>query len=211
MEVILTKEVLGLGDPGQVVTVKKGYGRNYLIPQGMAVEATKKNMASIKAQSSRIVAAQTREAEALKSEAEKLEGVVLAVKVKSGEGGKLYGSVTNMDLAASLAQQGFEIDRRRILLEAPIKRLGDHPFKIKLHPQVVVDLTVKVESEDEEKPAKEQAEAAEAVAAEPEAAAAEDQAPAPKAEAKGKGKKAAEQAEEPEASAEAAEKTPAEE
>ena len=208
MQVILTKEVLGLGDPGQVVTVKKGYGRNYLIPQGIAVEATKKNMASIKAHSARIAAAQAREAEAIKSDADKLAGVVLAIKVKSGEGGKLYGSVTNMDLAAALEKQGFEIDRRRILLETPIKRLGDHVFKVKLHPQVVVNLTVTVEAEEAEKPAEVQAEAAEAPAT-------EEQAPAPEAEAKAKGKKkgkkAAEQAEEAPESAEAAEKTPAEE
>lgn len=201
MEVILTKEVLGLGDPGQVVTVKKGYGRNYLIPQGVAIEATKKNMALIKAQSTRIVAAQTREAETLKSEAKKLEGVVLAIKVKVGESGKLYGSVTNMDLAAALAQQGFEIDRRRILLEDPIKRLGDHPFKIKLHPQVVVDLTVKVE---DAKPAKKQTKTAESPAAEGEEATL-------KAEAGEKGEKADGQAVQPETTAEAAEKTPAEE
>lgn len=163
MQVILTKEVLGLGDPGEIVKVKPGYGRNYLIPQGMAIEATKKNLAMIEAEQKRIQKRLAAEAEKMRSESQRLEEVSLVIKAKAGETGKLYGSVTNMDLAKALAEQGIEIDRRRIILEAPIKSLGEHPFRVKLHPHVVVDMVVTVESETpppEEKPAEEAAEAA---------------------------------------------------
>lgn len=186
MQVILTKEVLGLGDPGQIVKVKPGYGRNYLIPQGMAIEATKKNLSQVEAEKTRLEAQLVRDAEKVKSEAEGISGVSLTLTAKSGEAGKLFGSVTNMDLAKALAEAGFDIDRRRILLEAPIKQLGTHDFKIKLHPHVVVDLSVTVEPEagDEpapaEKPQEAQAEAedAEAVEAEAVEAQAGEEAPA---------------------------------
>ena len=150
MQVILTTEVLGLGDPGEVVNVKNGYGRNYLIPQGMAIEATKKNIAQVEEARVRIAAQTAKEAEKVKSEADKLAGVALSIKVKTGEGGKLYGSVTNMDIAKLLAEQGYDIDRRRIILETPIKQVGQCGFKVKLHPQVSVDLGILVEAEEPE-------------------------------------------------------------
>ncbi len=146
MQVILTKEVLGLGDPGQIVHIKDGYGRNYLIPQGFAIEASKKNVALVEAEQKRIAAQMAREAEKVRGEAGRLEALKLTIAVKAGEGGKLYGSVTNLDLVRLLAEQGVEIDRRRIRLEAPIKKVGSHPFKIKLHPPVTVELAVMVEA-----------------------------------------------------------------
>ncbi len=145
MKVILTKEVLGLGDPGEVVEVKDGYGRNYLVPQGLAITATKKNMVAVEAERKRIAAQQAREAERVKAEAERINNLTLVIKAKSGEGGKLYGSVTNMDIAKVMADAGVEVDRRRILLEQPIKRLGSHPVKVKLHPQVIIEVMVAVE------------------------------------------------------------------
>ncbi len=164
MKVILTQEVLGLGDPGDVVTVKNGYGRNYLLPRGMALQATKKNLAMIEAERKRITQAQAREAEKVKDEADALAGTEVTIEARAGETGKLYGSVTNMDVAQALAQAGFEIDRRRILMDAPIKSLGRHQLEVKLHPQVVVDITVNVVSNqpapepDAEAPAQDQAE-----------------------------------------------------
>jgi len=213
MKVILTKEVLGLGDPGQVVTVKKGYGRNYLVPQGMAIEASHKNVAVVRAQTARIAAAQAREAEKIRSEAGNLSSVVLSLKVKAGEGGRLYGSVTNMDLAAALARQGFEIDRRRIILEAPIKRVGEHPFKVKLHPQVVVELKVTVEADATmvEPAEAKQAPVAEAPAAEPAPETEEAEAAAPKPKTKGKAKKSAKKEAQAEPGSEAAPETKSEE
>jgi large subunit ribosomal protein L9 len=173
MKVILTKEVLGLGDPGEIVTVKNGYGRNYLIPRGLAIEATKKNMALVEAERQRIQRQQAREAEKRRQEAAALEGLSVTIVKRAGETGKLYGSVTNQDIARALAELGHDIDRRRIIMEGPIKSLGTHVVQIKLHPQVVVDLTVVVET-TEPLPAKEPP------------AEAEDQAE-PQAEAEGQG------------------------
>jgi large subunit ribosomal protein L9 len=145
MEVILTSEVLGLGDPGEVVQVKNGYGRNYLIPQGMALEATKKNIKVVESEKKRILAGQNREAEKVRKEANKLAGVQVKVTARAGEGGKLFGSVTNMQIAAALAEQGHDIDRRRILMpEGPIKRLGNFTLRVKLHAQVLVDIELEV-------------------------------------------------------------------
>ncbi len=173
MKVILTKEVLGLGDPGEIVTVKNGYGRNYLIPRGLAIEATKKNVALVEAERQRIQRQQAREAEKRRQEAAALEGLSVTIVKRAGETGKLYGSVTNQDIARALAELGHDIDRRRIIMEGPIKSLGTHVVQIKLHPQVVVDLTVVVET-TEPLPAKEPP------------AEAEDQAE-PQAEAEGQG------------------------
>lgn len=167
MQVILTQEVLGLGDPGDVVTVKDGYGRNYLLPQGIAMLASDKNVATLEAERKRIAAAQASEAERVRGDAAKLEGVSVTVAARAGETGKLYGSVTNMDLAAALAELGHDIDRRRILLEAPIKQLGDYQVEVKLHPQVVVQIAVSVEAQLDEEQLKAAAEAAKAEAVEP--------------------------------------------
>ncbi|CAO0821757.1 Large ribosomal subunit protein bL9 [Desulfarculales bacterium] len=147
MKVILTKEVLGLGDPGEVVEVKDGYGRNYLVPQGVAIAATKKNVAAVEAKQKRIAVAQAKEVERIQGDAQKLTGVGVTIVARSGEGGKLYGSVTNMDVAKALADAGHDIDRRRILMKQPIKRLGEHLIKVKLHPQVVVEVNVVVAPE----------------------------------------------------------------
>jgi large subunit ribosomal protein L9 len=170
MDLILTKEVLGLGDPGDLVTVKNGYGRNYLIPQGMALEATKKNVTFLEAERKRIAAKHASEADKVRQEADKLSGVQVTVTARAGETGKLYGSVTNMDLAAALAELGHDIDRRRIMLEAPIKQLGAYPVKIKLHAQVIVEIQAIVESESGEAEAAAQAAEAQAAPAEAEAA-----------------------------------------
>jgi large subunit ribosomal protein L9 len=146
MKVILTKEVLGLGDPGEIVQVKDGYARNYLVPQKLAIAATKNNMAQVEAERRRIALAQAKEAEQMVSLAQKLRSLTLQLSARAGEGGRLYGSVTNMDLAGLLSGLGYEIDRRRIIME-PIKKLGTHTFKVKLHSQVTVDLSFTVTGE----------------------------------------------------------------
>ncbi len=177
MKVILTEEVLGLGDPGEVVDVKKGYGRNYLIPRGIAIEATKKNISRIEVEQARYQAKAAREADKVKSEADALSAVSLTVQARAGETGKLYGSITNMDLAAALAEKGFELDRRRIIMEeGPLKDLGEHSIKVKLHPHVVVEIPVLVEAaEGSAQPGQpEQAEAVEAASDETAAPEAEE-------------------------------------
>jgi large subunit ribosomal protein L9 len=166
MKVILTKEVLGLGDPGEVVEVKDGYGRNYLVPQGLAIAATKKNVATVEAEQKRIAVSQAKEAARIQGDAAKLTGVGVTIVTRAGEGGKLYGSVTNMDVAKALADAGHDIDRRRILMEQPIKRLGEHLIKVKLHPQVVVEVKVVVEPEAGAAPVAESQVAQEAAAEE---------------------------------------------
>jgi large subunit ribosomal protein L9 len=176
MQVILTKEVLGLGDPGEVVTVKNGYGRNYLLPRKMALEATKKNLASVEAERVRIMGQQAREAEKVQGDADALSGVAVTIKARAGETGKLYGSVTNMDVAAALAAKGFDIDRRRILMDGPIKSLGAQDLRVKLHPQVVVEIKVTVEPDAPIEP-KAPAEPQEAEEAASEEAQAQDAAP----------------------------------
>ncbi|MCF8031444.1 MAG: 50S ribosomal protein L9 [Desulfarculaceae bacterium] len=185
MKVILTQEVLGLGDPGEVVLVKNGYGRNYLIPKGLALMATNKNIKALEAERQRIEAAAARQADKVKGDADKLAGIKVELTARSGEGGKLYGSVTNMQIAAALAELGHDIDRRRIIMEdGPIKALGSYTLPVKLHPQVVVDIQVEVISEagDEpveeaapaEEPAEEQTEAPAEAEAEAEVEAAEE-------------------------------------
>ncbi|MGD9124072.1 MAG: 50S ribosomal protein L9 [Desulfarculaceae bacterium] len=166
MKVILTQEVLGLGDPGQIVTVKNGYGRNYLIPQGMALEATSHNLVQIEAERKRLEAELANEAEKHRSEAEKLADVSLTLTAKAGPGGKLYGSITNMDIAKTLAKQDIEIDRRRIILEGPLKQVGSYKVKVKLHPHVFAEFEVKVEAEGGMEPPADQDQAAAAEAAE---------------------------------------------
>jgi large subunit ribosomal protein L9 len=156
MKVILTKEVLGLGDPGEIVQVKDGYARNYLVPQKLAIVATKNNMAQVEAERKRIASAQAKEAEQMTSLADRLRALPLQLEVRAGEGGRLYGSVTNQDVAKSLAALGYEIDRRRIIME-PIKKLGDHTIKVKLHPQVTAELQIKIKT-GEESPAQEEKE-----------------------------------------------------
>ncbi|MBU1274548.1 MAG: 50S ribosomal protein L9 [Proteobacteria bacterium] len=175
MKIILTQEVLGLGDPGEVVQVKNGYGRNYLIPQGVALMATNKNIKVLEAERQRIEASQARQAEKFKAEAQTLTGIKVRVEARSGEGGKLYGSVTNMQIAEALAAQGHDIDRRRIIMEdGPIKKLGTYTLPVKLHPQVVIEIELEVYPEASQAPET----APKASKAASEEAADEDEAPA---------------------------------
>jgi large subunit ribosomal protein L9 len=164
MEVILKEDIPSLGSRGDVVKVADGYGRNYLLPRKLALQATDGNKAVIeqmKASAARRSATEKAGAEQLVT---KLEPLSLAFTRKAGEHGHLFGSVTSSDIAAELAAQGIEIDRRKILLHEPLKSLGEFKVPIKLHREVTAQLTVKVESDaTEEAPA---APAAEEAAAE---------------------------------------------
>jgi large subunit ribosomal protein L9 len=145
MKVILTKDVLGLGDAGEIVQVKNGYARNYLVPKAMAIAANKDNVAQVEAEKKRIQAQQAKLAGEMQALGKAISSLALKLTARAGDAGKLYGSVTNMDVAALLASLGHEIDRRRIIMD-PIKKLGAHKIKVKLHPTVTLDLTVLVES-----------------------------------------------------------------
>jgi len=169
MEVILKEDVDNLGHRGDVVKVAEGYGRNFLLPRKLAMQATDANKAVIeqmKSASARRSATEKAQAEEVVA---KLAPVALSFTRKSGENGQLFGSVTSADIAAALEAKGFEVDRRKIQLADPIKTVGDYEVAIKLYREVTAHVKVKVQAEATEEVA------AEAPAAEPvaEAAAAE--------------------------------------
>ena len=169
MEVILKQDVEDLGHRGDVVKVADGYARNYLLPKKFALQATEANKAVIeqmKASAARLSAAEKTVAEEL---AAKLALVALSFTRKSGEEGRLFGSVTSADIAAELATKGFEIDRRKIVLPEPLKTVGETGVSIKLHREVVAEIKVAVVAEATEEAAAEaapKAPAAEETAAE---------------------------------------------
>lgn len=147
IEVILRDDVPNLGKIGQVVRVKPGYARNYLFPRGLAVEANRKNLHVLE-HHKRVIAAQAeRERKAAQTVAQKLSGLKLTVQARAGEEGRLFGSVTNLDVERLLADKGFQVDRRRIELEEPIKQLGTYPIVIQVGRDVraTVELTVSAE------------------------------------------------------------------
>jgi large subunit ribosomal protein L9 len=147
MEVILREDVKSLGKAGEMVRVKPGYARNYLLPHGLAFEATEGNKKRIAAETrARGVRSQAERAEAERAAAE-LSAVTVTLTGKAGEEGKLFGSITAQDIAAALAAQGHEVDRRRIELEHPIKTLGQHPVRVRVHPEVHAEVRVSVVAE----------------------------------------------------------------
>lgn len=148
MRVILTQEVKKVGKKGEVVTVAEGYGRNYLIPRGFAVEATDSNMRSLQhEQTVKQEKVQKEEREA-KAQAESLSKLLVTIKAKTGEGGRLFGSVTAQDVANAISDAaGFAIDKRRIELPDPIKALGQYVIPVKLYQGVNAEVTVKILAE----------------------------------------------------------------
>jgi large subunit ribosomal protein L9 len=147
MEVILKEDVHNLGSRGDVVKVAEGYGRNYLLPRKLAIEATTANRAVIeqmKAASVRRVAREKGDAETI---AKQFAGVELTFTRKSGEKDQLFGSVTSADIARELESKGIEVDRRKIQLDEPLKTVGDHTVNIKLHKEVLVPVKVKIQKE----------------------------------------------------------------
>ncbi|PKO91730.1 MAG: 50S ribosomal protein L9 [Betaproteobacteria bacterium HGW-Betaproteobacteria-1] len=145
MQVILLEKVANLGNLGDVVKVKDGYGRNFLIPQGKAKRATEANKAEFEARRVELEKQQAALLDAAKARGEKLAGYMLQVTQKAGVDGRLFGSVTNGDIAEALNAQGFEVSKSEIRMpEGPLKTVGDHPVSIALHHDVVVEITVSV-------------------------------------------------------------------
>jgi large subunit ribosomal protein L9 len=148
MQVILRERVDNLGNPGDVVEVKPGYGRNYLIPRGLAYEATQANVRRLEADRARV---ERKDAETLndaRQRAARFEGVSLTFHARAGQEGKLFGSITSADIAERLAEQGIEVDRRSIELDEPIKSLGVTSVPVRLHPQVRPEVKVWVIAEE---------------------------------------------------------------
>ncbi|HLY63191.1 MAG TPA: 50S ribosomal protein L9 [Terriglobia bacterium] len=147
MEVILLKDMDKLGNRGEIVKVADGYGRNYLLPQKMAVEATPQGRKWVDQQRVRFLKEEAKEKVDAQDLAKLMQDVSLTFTRKSGEHGTLFGSVTAMDVAEGLAARGFKIDRRKIQLENPIKALGESDVPVKLHREVTTNIKVKVEPE----------------------------------------------------------------
>jgi large subunit ribosomal protein L9 len=142
MEIILRQAVENLGSPGDVVKVKSGYARNYLLPHGLAYEATPGNLKRIQQERDRLDAAENERRTAAQTQAERLEQVSLTFSARVGEEGKLFGSVTTADIAQQLEAQGFHIEKRLIDLHEPIKALGVYRVPIRLHADVKPEVRV---------------------------------------------------------------------
>jgi len=145
MQVILTKDVKGTGKAGEIVKVSDGFARNMLFPKGLAIEATNANVKSLEKQKANEAAKKAEEKAAAVELAKNLEDIKVIIKTKSGEGGRLFGSITSKDIAEETKKQtGLVIDKKKIQLNSPIKNIGKFDIKVKLYPEVVGTLTVEV-------------------------------------------------------------------
>jgi large subunit ribosomal protein L9 len=147
MKVILKGDVKNLGSMGQVVDVADGFARNYLVPRGLAVEANTKSIKSLEHEKKVI----QEKAKKIKSQvqdiSEKISSMTIVIKAKVGEEGKLFGSVTSMDIAEQLKNEGIEIDKKKISLEEPIKRIGSYSVNIRMHPEITTQVNIQVVEE----------------------------------------------------------------
>jgi large subunit ribosomal protein L9 len=145
MQVILMEKVVNLGGLGDVVKVKDGYARNFLIPQGKARRATPDNLKSFELRRAELEKAQADQLGSAQAQAQKLEGLMVQITRKAGVDGRLFGSVTTYDIAEALQAQGHKIERAAVRLpQGPLKAIGDHPMTIALHTDVVAQITVSV-------------------------------------------------------------------
>jgi large subunit ribosomal protein L9 len=144
MKVILKEDVKNIGSMGQIIDVADGFGRNYLVPKGLAVEANIKNIKSLEHEKKVI----QEKAKKIKNQAQdlatKISNTTLVIKVKAGEEGKLFGSVTTMDIAEQLKSEGIDIDKKKISIEETIKRIGSYAVKVRIHPEIVSEVNVQV-------------------------------------------------------------------
>ena len=147
-EILLVKPVEGLGGEGDQVKVRAGYARNFLLPRHIAVPLTASNRKQIVALNKRRAVREAEELGGAQELAKKLEKTSLAFAVKTGEGGKMFGAITSADIHAKLAAAGIDLDKKRIHLHTPVKTLGQHTVKVKLHADVTVELSFDVVSEN---------------------------------------------------------------
>ena len=148
MQVILMEKVANLGELGDVVKVKDGFARNYLIPQGKAKRATEANLKAFESRRADLEKAQAETLAKAQERGTKLEGLTLQITQKAGPDGRLFGSVTNYDIVEALQKQGHEIERANIRMpQGPLKQVGDFPIEIALHTDVTVTITVSVQGE----------------------------------------------------------------
>lgn len=148
MQVILMEKVVNLGQLGDVVKVKNGYARNFLIPQGKAKRATEGNVADFAARRAELEAAEAAKLADAQARGAKLEGLTVQIVQKAGVDGKLFGSVTNTDIAEALEAQGFKVEKSQVRMpNGHLKQIGDHQVNIALHADVVCNITVSVQGE----------------------------------------------------------------
>jgi len=143
-QVLLREDIDNLGARGEIVRVKAGYARNYLLPRNLAVKATANNVRQIEGERAALAKREAKERSGAELQADQLRKLTLKFERKVGEAGVLYGSVTSMDVAHALQEQGYEIDRRKIVLREPIKRFGNYTVPVRLHREVTVELPVTV-------------------------------------------------------------------
>ena len=148
MKVILRKDIANLGKAGDIKEVASGYGRNYLIPKGLAFEATLGRIKDIKMHKENIDKKNVREINDAKELAGKIAGKIFTIKAKAGEEGRLFGSVTPADIAKVISDEGIKIDKRKIILEEHIKSLGNFTVQVKFHPEVAAAININVEASD---------------------------------------------------------------
>ena len=148
-KVLLREDVDDLGARGEIVRVRAGYARNYLLPRNLAVEASAGNVKGIEAESAALLKKEAKERATAEAQSQQMGSLDLEFKRKAGEQGALYGSVTSMDVAEALRERGYEIDRHRIHLREPLKRLGEYTVPVRLHREVTIDLKVRVAPEGE--------------------------------------------------------------
>jgi len=145
MQIILLEKVINLGTLGDVVRVKDGYARNFLIPQGKAKRATTANLADFEKRRAELEKAHAEVLAQAQEKAAKLEGLMVQITQKAGVDVKLFGSVTNSDISEALKKQGFDVPKASVRMpEGPLKMIGDYPLKVSLHADVVVSITVSV-------------------------------------------------------------------
>ncbi len=149
MEVLLREDVDQLGGRGELVKVRAGYGRNYLLPRGLAVQATPSNVRQIEQQRKALLKRETFLRETAEQQGAQISAVALEFVRRAGEHGLLFGSVTSMDVAEALAARGYEIDRRKIVLKDPIKEIGEYEVPVKLHRDVTSNIKVVVKKEED--------------------------------------------------------------
>ena len=143
-QVLLREDIDNLGARGEIVRVKAGYARNYLLPRNLAVQATANNVRQIEGEKAALAKREAKERSGAELQASQLQKLTLKFERKVGEAGVLYGSVTSMDIAQELKNQGYEIDRRKIVLREPIKRFGTYNVPLRLHREVTVELPISV-------------------------------------------------------------------
>ncbi len=148
MKVILKEDVEGLGNAGDIVNVRDGYARNYLIPRGLALRATARNVKALEKQRQMILQRINKERKRYEAFARRLSEFTVTIAKRAGEEGKLFGSVTSRDIADALEAMGYEIDRKKIELDEPIKSLGKYTVKVRLPYQVEAELAVEVVPEE---------------------------------------------------------------